>query len=245
MEISTGQKQTAGGYADDALRVAAEKVAEQNFGDGSHLSEDDPAMEAILLAEEELLRKLATGRLPAFGWPGPGRQAYRQQHITMPRERIPPELCAGAVCFEPDGSLAPLVMPGEEVGTVVPLFAGIVMRAEDILAIWPAPPDKNAQTMPSDGSEAAPQPVTTTQATDEPKLAARNTGGKPSRHDWDAFWIEVAHWAAEYTLEPAKRPELQKHMVDWATARDPCSPMEPATIRRKLAALYAAGGASN
>ena len=69
--------------------------------------------------------------------------------------------------------------------------------------------------------------------------AARNTGGTPLKHDWDGFWIEVALYAEKNELDPAHRPELQRHMEDW-TARTSPKPPDGATIRARLARLYTA-----
>jgi hypothetical protein len=86
-------------------------------------------------------------------------------------------------------------------------------------------------------------------------LAAQNTakqnaterprGGAPPRHDWDAFWIEVALYAAKHDIDPARRRDLQQHMVEWATGELQDHPDE-ATIRARLRRLYqrVAGGGS-
>jgi hypothetical protein len=68
---------------------------------------------------------------------------------------------------------------------------------------------------------------------------SNDAGGRPPKHDWDAFWIEVAHYAAANDLEPQHRQELQRYMEDWTASKWP-SPPEPATIRARLAKLYKA-----
>jgi hypothetical protein len=68
-----------------------------------------------------------------------------------------------------------------------------------------------------------------------PGRATARAGGAPPRHDWDAFWIEVALYAAKHDLDPdpAHRRDLQQHMVEWA-ARE----LDEATIRGRLSRLF-------
>ncbi len=65
----------------------------------------------------------------------------------------------------------------------------------------------------------------------------RGSGGAPPRHDWDAFWIEVALYAAQHDLDPARRRDLQQHMVEWARRELP-DPPDEATIRTRLRRLF-------
>jgi len=67
--------------------------------------------------------------------------------------------------------------------------------------------------------------------------AKRAAGGATPRHDWEAFWIEVALYAAKNDLNPEHRLELQRHMVDWTAHMWP-EPPDPATIRARLKKLY-------
>jgi hypothetical protein len=69
-------------------------------------------------------------------------------------------------------------------------------------------------------------------------------GGSPPKHDWEAFWIQVAIWAARNDLVKEDRPRLQKHMTDWTATQWP-TPPDPATIRKKLSALFNAAAAQN
>jgi hypothetical protein len=69
------------------------------------------------------------------------------------------------------------------------------------------------------------------------RQGARTAGGAPPRHDWDAFWIEVALYAAKNDLDPNYRQELQAHTVAWA-AETSSEPPDDATIRSKLARLF-------
>lgn len=68
--------------------------------------------------------------------------------------------------------------------------------------------------------------------------AKKPNGGRPVKHDWDGFWIEVTIWVDLNGLEDSNRSELQKHMQDWFAKRSKTPPDDP-TIRGKLAKLYA------
>jgi hypothetical protein len=62
-------------------------------------------------------------------------------------------------------------------------------------------------------------------------------GGAPQRHDWHAFWIEVALFASRNDLFEVPRTELQRHMEDWAAKHmDPVP--DSATIRAMIKRLY-------
>jgi hypothetical protein len=74
--------------------------------------------------------------------------------------------------------------------------------------------------------------------------ATKSAGAAPPRHDWDAFWIEVALYAAKHDLEVRHRPELQAHMVAWAASTSP-KPPDDATIRSRLARLFKAVAAND
>lgn len=63
-------------------------------------------------------------------------------------------------------------------------------------------------------------------------------GGRQPSHDWDAFWIEVAWYAAKHDLEIAHRPKLQRHMLEW-TGKHSKTPPDEGTIRKKLKELFA------
>jgi hypothetical protein len=69
--------------------------------------------------------------------------------------------------------------------------------------------------------------------------ATAGSGGRTPRHDWDAFWIEVALFMADNGRDVQDRERLQAQMVKW-TAEQWESPPDPATIRAKLKALYEA-----
>jgi hypothetical protein len=72
----------------------------------------------------------------------------------------------------------------------------------------------------------------------------RNPGGRQAKHDWDAFWIEVARYAVKHHMEEKHRPELQKHMEQW-TGKISLDPPDEATIRKKLSDLFTRATARN
>ena len=68
---------------------------------------------------------------------------------------------------------------------------------------------------------------------------AKNKGGRPVEHDWDAFWIEVVRFVFNHGFEKQDRTACQKHMEDW-TAEKWKNPPGESTIRGKLAKLFVA-----
>jgi len=90
---------------------------------------------------------------------------------------------------------------------------------------------------PTIGQVILPQPDSTSQGKQE-LVKPQNRGGRPPAHDWEAFWIEVACWAAENDLQADDRPELRKHMLAWFAERS-STPPDASTVDRKLSALYA------
>jgi len=71
-----------------------------------------------------------------------------------------------------------------------------------------------------------------------PEPLRSSSGGRQPRHDWDAFWIEVAWYTGQHDLELDHRPDLQRHMEEWAT-KTWLDPPDPGTIRKKIKALFA------
>ncbi len=71
---------------------------------------------------------------------------------------------------------------------------------------------------------------------------AKGKGGRPRKHDWEAFYIEVAWWAAanDLSTDGNERPELQRYMVEWCQRWGNSAP-DPRTIQDKLRDLYIAG----
>jgi hypothetical protein len=72
------------------------------------------------------------------------------------------------------------------------------------------------------------------------KRVKLNKGGRPARHNWDSFWIEIAWYAAKHDLEAVDdRQKLQRHMVEWTSENWESAPDE-ATIRSKIRELFQA-----
>jgi hypothetical protein len=82
------------------------------------------------------------------------------------------------------------------------------------------------------GSAAA--AALTEQATPPP---AKTPGGRPVKHDWDAFWIEVALYAAKEDLQHQYRADLARHMKEWFGRQSP-DPPDETTIEKKLKRLW-------
>lgn len=80
------------------------------------------------------------------------------------------------------------------------------------------------------------QPGSMSKGKPEP-VKPQNLGGRPEAHSWEAFWIEVACWAAKNDLQPEYRPELRRHMLAWFAQRS-STPPDASTVDRKLKALY-------
>lgn len=106
-----------------------------------------------------------------------------------------------------------------------PRFREVRFRTSEVLAVWSA------------SREVDPTPPTAS-ATSVP---LRPSGGRPPKHDWEGFWVEVALYAAANDLHPDHRTELQQHMQTW-TAERWSEPADPATIRKRLRRLYEVAG---
>ena len=61
--------------------------------------------------------------------------------------------------------------------------------------------------------------------------------GAPPRHDWEAFWREVARYVDKNGMEPERRTEVQQSMAKWV-AEHWASVPDDATIRARLKLLY-------
>ncbi len=95
------------------------------------------------------------------------------------------------------------------------------------------PPAVSAQKQIWQKLADAPDP-----APDKPLPSKRNnTGGRPPKADWDAFWCEIVRIANTPDGLP-DRTELQRHMMNWWIDKlDDASPAD-STVREKLAKLY-------
>lgn len=66
-----------------------------------------------------------------------------------------------------------------------------------------------------------------------------NPGGRPQKHDWDAFWVEVVHFVELNGSALDARTDCQKHMEEW-TATKWADPPAQSAIRGKLAKVFVA-----
>jgi hypothetical protein len=119
---------------------------------------------------------------------------------------------------------------------VTEVARGIVLDGAQAFELWPDPDSNKTWSGGVEEDEPGP-PENAAQPVPE-KAALRGLGGRPAKHDWNAFWQEATIYAASNGLELENRPELQKHMEEWTAARWLDSP-DAATIRKKLAELYA------
>jgi hypothetical protein len=111
---------------------------------------------------------------------------------------------------------------------------GIVLDGAEVLDRWPNPdPDR---VWSQQGDEVQPQPEE--KRAGQEGSVTRNRGGRPARHDWNAFWQEAAVYAGLNGLEEENRLELQRHLEGW-TADRWLEPPDAATIRKKLSEFYA------
>ena len=68
---------------------------------------------------------------------------------------------------------------------------------------------------------------------DEPSASR---GGRPARHDWDAFWVEVCRIIHDEGV-PTTKGEFANHMLDWFIGRGD-SAIDRRTIEKKLSQLF-------
>jgi hypothetical protein len=186
---------TAHTHTDEAARAAAAWLVE-NVDDGR----SERIWDELEWAAEDLRRALARDALPAFGWPGGSRP---EGPLKAPRRRVPAEVFAAPVSLTPDGLLLPFpvgddVVPGE----FEPLFSGILLPVEGILATWPAPPEDE------DPARAPPVSVPAAKRTSAPT-------GRPPHKAKDACAREMVRLA----LDPDGLPDpsqLLPQMKEWA-----------------------------
>lgn len=94
------------------------------------------------------------------------------------------------------------------------------------------------QLRPSVNMASSSQPDAQTSPSEKVSVKA-GVASRPLKHDWDAFWIEVARKANLDGLEPEHRPSLRRHLIEWWQLNSG-SPPEPTTIDKKLTMLYRA-----
>ena len=97
----------------------------------------------------------------------------------------------------------------------------------------------NPPSSPSDASLAEVQsaPLKSIPSRLAPDNSKKNLGGRQATHDWDAFWIEVAWYAAKHDLDRQHRPDLRRHMENWFTTAS-MNPPDGSSIDKKLSALF-------
>jgi len=66
------------------------------------------------------------------------------------------------------------------------------------------------------------------------------TGGRPAKHDWDVFWIQVALYASENDLFGANQTQVQRYMVEWSARHMSDPAPHPTTVRAKISKLFKA-----
>lgn len=117
-----------------------------------------------------------------------------------------------------------------------PCYAAVALsdlaRCLDAKRIPPEPRERPANGPMGSAPNAVPV---------EAAAPPRGLGGRPTSHDWDAFWIEVAHFVAENGLAPDNRAALQQHLYKW-TAQSWKQPPDESTIRKRLQRLYGRSG---
>jgi hypothetical protein len=70
-------------------------------------------------------------------------------------------------------------------------------------------------------------------------VPSHNLGGRPSKFDWDAFWVEVARYVGRNGIDPDCRTACQQHMEDWTATKWKEAPQK-STIRSKLVKVFTA-----
>jgi hypothetical protein len=67
--------------------------------------------------------------------------------------------------------------------------------------------------------------------------AAKNTGGAPTKIDWEGMWIEVARILYEERKFAGTRAEFQRRLLDWFATTGRHEPGET-IMRKKMKALF-------
>jgi hypothetical protein len=69
-----------------------------------------------------------------------------------------------------------------------------------------------------------------------PRDLLKHRGGRPSRFDWDLFWIEITRYADTDGLPV--RAKLHRHMMNYCAERWGDDAPSDSTVRERLARLY-------
>lgn len=176
-------------------------------------------------AGSELRRALEAGEIRSVG----GTRNSTGE-LMFGREKLESKIWILGVEIFPDGTVR------EQGGMEIRSF--LLFETAEILLKWPMGEAGDGSKSPAPISPILHDQSGAPSGQDIPK----RPGGRPKRHDWDAFWIEVAWYAAENDLDVGHRQELQQHMVNW-TAQEWQDPPDPATIRSRLAQLFKVEGA--
>ncbi len=180
------------------------------------------ATEKIAEAQQELLEALRASKLVVWAkrdqsGGGPNALAVHDEvSASIFMDEIVTVTEWGAICADPDHPTAIYSYRG-------PRFREARFTTKDVLGIWPLRPAIEMHpTLPQ---------------TPIPTNERQSRGGVAPKHDWDGFWIEVAHYAAKNDLNPEHRRDLQRHMQAW-TAEHWLEPPDPATIRSRMKRLF-------
>jgi hypothetical protein len=87
--------------------------------------------------------------------------------------------------------------------------------------------------------DAGPKPTPTTPTKSgvavTPDTSPKNKGGAPRKEWWDDFWIAICGRIYEGDLKPSSQADLERAMLDWASANDhDMSESSAKTAARKL-----------
>lgn len=171
--------------------------------------------DALWKASDALRRAIGGGDLPVYGWPG-ALPKDKARKVAPVRQRVPPEVCQAPVTVTHDGILA--FVKGydfpEEYGV---LWHGILLDAQDLLRLWPVT-DIGAPTVPY----RHPEPE-----------AGQRRGGRPPKHDWKPFRLEVSRRLA---LDGGHMSltAFRKSMKEWVAQNMPEPGPDERTIERQL-----------
>lgn len=117
--------------------------------------------------------------------------------------------------------------------SVVFRYFGIRFEPTSIFEMLPAEPAKGFTAI------AAPPPATTasTSATAPTSTTAKHAGGAPKKEFWDDLWAAIAAKLYNGDLKPTKQADIEKAMLDWATANTKDG-LSEATARTRASKLW-------
>ena len=112
----------------------------------------------------------------------------------------------------------------------IQLYSHVLFETSEIVALWPK--DRAADHAPLENG-----PEDTSFKVSPQTSPSRPAGGRPPKHDWDAFWIEIVLFAAKEDIQPGDRERLRQHMNEWV-AKNSKDPPEESTIAKRLKRLF-------